>query len=213
MAALGMRRIHIAFMDSRGQGLQEEVNKRNTDGEYLEIRSYSGRTLRGVTDYADNYLKQYPYDVIYICGGVNDITSKDKKTKIITYEWEKGKDLEDHLLSELKRAEDTLKKNHPGAKVIFCPIVGLLLERVLTNHTATLDQQTDVENAVWDFNSKIFEINNGKNLFTPALHHQVHRFTRGIRRAYYHHLGDGLHPTPNLLSKWADQFVKSKARN
>ena len=67
--------------------------------------------------------------------------------------------------------------------------------------------------AVWSFNTAVFKINKERQVVSPSLHHQVHRFCKGRRRAYYHHLQDGLHLTDYLKNKWADEFTTVMAHN
>ena len=75
----------------------------------------------------------------------------------------------------------------------------------LNAHKVTQEDQDVVEDAVWEFNSQV--------TYCPALQHQVHRFCKGSRRTYYHHLHDGLHLSEDLKIKWANQFLKAMAHN
>ena len=213
MVTLGSKRIHVVFADSRGGDLQEIVDKINCTGEHMEINEYKGATFEELVGEAERYLPLHLFDVIYIAGGVNNITSKNRRTKAISYNWERGDALQDHLVSILTRADDWFKKYFPASKIVFCPLVGSELRRIVNTSAVTCEDQLDVENAVWAFNTKVFEINDIRNTKCPILQHQVHRFCKGKRRAYYHHLGDGIHLSADLKSKWAHQFVKAMAQN
>ena len=213
MVTLGSKRIQVVFADSRGAELQDHVNRLNNTGEYLEISENKGATLEDLIGQAERYLPLHPFDVIYIAGGVNDITSKDQCTKKISYDWDNGEDLQLHLVSTLTKANAHFINTFPASKVIFCPLVGSELARIVNAHQVTLDNQKDVDDAVWEFNNNVFRINNERNAKCPPLHHQVHRFCKGTRRAYYHHLSDGIHLTNFLKQKWASLFIKAMAQN
>ena len=45
MVTLGSKRIHVAFLDSRGGELQDIVERINDSGEYMELREYKGATF------------------------------------------------------------------------------------------------------------------------------------------------------------------------
>ena len=96
-------------------------------------------------------------------GGVNNITTKTKRSKEISYDWERGDSLQNHLVTILNRADVFLKKNYPASKIVFCPLIGSDLSRVVTSGTASEADQTDVDNAVWEFNTNIYRINDKRN--------------------------------------------------
>ena len=213
MALLGSPRIHIAFTDSRGNPLQPLINSANTTNEHFEVSPYKGATFMELVDIASAYLITHPFDVIYLVGGVNDITTKNHYTKLISYEWGTGPELTTHLASILDRADQHFHKYHPATKVVFCPLIGSDLTRVVNAHNVSEEDQKAVNDAVWEFNTKVFEINTTRNTFCPALQHVVHRFCKGVKRHYYHHLPDGIHLSEYISKKWALQFVKSMTHN
>ena len=124
MATLGSKRIHIVFADSRGCGLQKKIDRLNTTGEYMEIDDRKGATLADLIEIDEAYLPKHPFDVLYIAGGINDITFKNKLTNQISYEWGNGPGLGDHLTSTVMKADAALKMIFPASKVIFCPLIG-----------------------------------------------------------------------------------------
>ena len=203
----------MAFMDSRGTYLQEVVDVLNKTGEHLEINYQKGATFEELIGKVEHYLPLHPFDVIYVAGGVNNITTKNQRNKKIYYNWENGEALQNHLVSILKRADTVLKKHFPASKIVFCPLVGSDLVRIVTGNNVTPEDQMDVDNAIWEFNTNVYRINDERGTKCPPLHHQVHRFCKGKRQAYYQHLGDGIHLTASLREKWAANFVKVMARN
>ena len=199
--------------DSRGGGLQEKISKINDTSEYIEIDDRKGATLAQLIEIAEDYLPLHPFDVLYVAGGANDITTKDRITHQISFNWGNGQDLSEHLISTVSKALSFFLKTFPASKIIFCPLIGSDLSRVVTAHTVTQENQRTVDNEVWDFNAEIFRMNQQKGYFSPSLHHTVHRFCKGKRHDYYHHLHDGIHLSDPLKNKWAAQFVSAMARN
>ena len=213
MASLGIKRVHLVLGDSRLSGIQTLVNGLNVSGEYMEIEEHKGASFESLVLTAESFLPTHPFDVVYITGGVNDITTKDKSTGRISYEWGVDKSLEIHMITNLVEADLRLRDRFPASKVVFCPLIGSDLSRVVNGHNTTLEDQEEVDNMVWEYNTHIFRINKERGTVCPALHHQVHRFCKGKRRTYYHHLGDGIHLTGFLRDKWAKQFVTVMAHN
>ena len=213
MALLGSKRLHIILTDSRGKGLGDLIKIRNKTGEPFDILVRDGATLFDLVEVADKHLQKNPFDIVYIAGGACDITFKEKSTGKIIYAWGRRGELGMHLLGTLNRAIKKLSKDFPASKVIFCPLIASELRRVVNSGNITHEDQGEVENAVWEFNSTVFKINKEKSLISPSLHHQVHRFCKGKKRNYYHHLVDGIHLTDYLKNKWADEFVNVMAHN
>ena len=212
MARLNDRRCHVIFMDSRAEGLQEKIDALN-GGEYLGVRKCGGATLQQLISSANAHLKNYPFDVVYVAGGVCDITQKEHGTKRISFAWTSKEELTEHLISTLKRGNDFLTREHPAAKIVFCTLVGLELERVVNTHKVETHQQLMVDEAVFAFNDEIFAINKVRGTYSPSLHRSIHRSLRGVKRSYYHHLEDGIHLSDNQKDRWAAEMVKATANN
>ena len=213
MVTLGSKRIHIVFADSRGGSLQDKTDTLNKGPEHLEIMEYKGANLESLIESAERYLGTHPFDVIYISGGANNITTKNPQSKKISFNWGHGPQLMDHLTSILVNADLRFRKYFPAARIVFCPLVGSELARVVNAHTTSDMDQTTVDEAIWDFNSEVFRINKERGTYCPALQFQVHRYCKGKKRRYYEHLQDGLHPNEFLKEKWAQQFLKAMAHN
>ena len=64
--------------------MQSKVDRIN-QGEYMECRVYNGATLHQLSKKASKHLHRYPFDVVYIMGGVCDITRKDTTTNKISF--------------------------------------------------------------------------------------------------------------------------------
>ena len=210
--AYARRREHWVFMDSRGTGIYEKISGIDKQ-EYVGIWKESGATLERLVELAGNHLKSYPYDPVYIVGGVNNITTKNKITGEISFKWDPPELLIQYMLNLLSTLDKHVSKEFPASKIIFCPLVGSELRRVVTEHWVAPNQQDAVNEAVFTFNEETFKINKRKQTFSPSLHRSVHRSKNGKRKSYYDHLEDGLHLTEELKDKWAHKIVKSAALN
>ena len=203
--------MQVIFADSRGKGLGDKI--RSKSKELVEVIIREGASLIELVQAASDYLQKNPFDVIYIAGGACDITLKDRITKVISYTWGTGKGLQEHLLSTINSAEEKLRVDFPASKVVFCTLVASELKQIVKDRPTSMKEQEAVEYAVWAFNSRVFELNKAQGKYSPSLNHQVHRYCKRKRRAYYHHLQDGIHLTDYLKNKWADEFVQAFAHN
>ena len=208
MATRGERREHVAFMDSRGDGIAGKM-KNFSIKEPFRIRINSGATLNVLVNEVDLFLRDHPFHVAYIVGGACDITTKIKGSSAISFNWKPAGGLGPHLVTVLKDADKRLKTNHPASKVIFCPLVGVDLARVVNMHPIHDYQQEAVNDAIFEYNMEVFSINNKRATYSPSLHRTVHRSNKGKRKSHYHHLRDGIHLQDYLKESWAEEFSKA----
>ena len=183
-------------MDSRGEGLATKVADRSPCEPFV-IKIRNGATLGQLVDMVDAFLCKFPYHVVYIAGGICDVTTKNKCTGGISFVWDPPGIIGPHLVSSLKRADELLVKNHPASKIIFCSLVRSDLQRVVNTHAVSEMQQLAVDDAIFEFNREIFTINKRRRNYSPSLHRTVHRSSKGRRKCHYHHLDDGLYPVIN----------------
>ena len=213
MAYFGRRRAHVIIGDSRvTEELYKKIHCKNLAKIPFNIEQYKGAGLIEVIEKADIYLKSYPFDVVYIVAGVNDITNKNKATGTISFLWKTEDALANYLIETRRHSYEHLKKDHPGAGIIFCPIIGLDLHRVVQG--STTDSQRIVDNAVWRSNIELNKMRDVFGFCFPFLAAPVHRVENGKHKSYYHHLArDGLHLSEKITDAWATQFVKAFNRN
>ena len=210
---VGGKRLHLVISDSRIAGIGDLVKGKGSHKEEIEFRMRKGASFGEMADSAIKHLGKCPFDIVYIAGGICDITSKDHESGAISLEWADEEDLKSHLVGALNRANVSRKKYLPASRIVFCPLVGCDLKQVVNVHKISEDQQEMVNNAIWEFNSRIFRVNEENSAFSPSLHQSVHRICNEKRRNYYYHLEDGLHLSDFLKNKWADQFIKAMAHN
>ena len=153
----------------------------------------SGATFQEIIELAANHLNNYPFDVVYIAGGANNIRTKNSETGQISFDWDPPELLIQYMLSELRQADERLSREFPASKIIFCPLVGTDLSRVVTGHQVNDYQQHVVNETIFDFNEETFRINKRRETYAPSLHRTIHRSKKGTRKSYYEHLVDGIH--------------------
>ena len=192
-------------------GLYLEIKKRNANHVSFNIEQYKGATMGRIYEKVDIYLDSFPFDVVYLCVGVNNITVKDRVTNQISFTWKTEDDLANHLIGHRDKYLELLKKDHPGAIVVFCPLIGLELCRVMQGSTE--EQQVIVNKAIWRYNVALNKLKEELNFYFPYLAAPVHRMENGQHKSYYHHLPDGLHLSEGINKKWAAQFIKAFDRN
>ena len=160
---------------------------------------------------ANEYAKKRPFDIIYLAGGINNVTTKCKITKIVTFEWQSEGALSHFLINTMERSLKYLKKENPATKFIFCSIPGAELVYIVP--CPTEKDQEIVSNSIWNFNVAIRRLNEDLNVYHPRFDRPIHHMTNGSRKNYYHHLSDGLHPSAFALAKWVQEIVKAMGHN
>ena len=84
--------------------------------EFIGVWKKSGATFEELVDLAANHLDNYPFDIVYIIGGVNNITTKDEHTGKISFTWNPAERLINHLTLILKEANVRFTKDYPASK-------------------------------------------------------------------------------------------------
>ena len=131
---------------------------------------------------------------MYIVGGVNNITTKNQLTGMISFEWSPPELLIQYLSVELHRLDVWLTKEFPASKIIFCSLIGSDPKRVVNSHQVNPLQQEAVNAAVFQFNEEVFSLDRKiEETYSPSLHRTVHRAKNGKKKSYYEHLSDGIH--------------------
>ena len=130
-------------------GVLKHIQRLNKSGECFDLQAYKGATFRDIVGVAEGYLPKHDFDVIYIAGGANDITFKDRRTNMIHYRWGPGEDLKVHLVNILQEADSKLSKNFLASRIVFCPLIGSELTRVVNAHRVRF----------WDLHSFLVYVN------------------------------------------------------
>ena len=116
-------------------------------------------------------------------------------------------------MDSLKQNDRFMQTNYPASRVVFCPLVGTELVRVVNAHKVTAEQQSMVDDTIFEFNTEVFNINKRRQSFSPSLHSSIHRSNGSAKKCHYHLLADGIHLSEPQMDKWARELVKATSRN
>ena len=209
-SSFGRRKL-IFFTDSRGLFLNELIVKEFGRSNGVEVLHYKGAGIGTLIKNAYYYAESRPFDVLFIAGGICNITSKDHDTKEIFFEWEDPVTLAKHVIDVMEEEEITFKKEVPASNVIYCNMVGANLSSVLKRDAK--EEQMVLNEAIYMINEDIFQKNIVKKMYAPDLASPVHRKINGENMTFLHHLStDGIHLGADLKRKWARKMFKTSHR-
>ena len=174
----------------------------------MEPWIFKGATIEGLTHEAINYSSSRPFDLLFIVGGICNITSKDWNTGKISFDWDDSDILSKHIIDTMEREEKRFKRKRPASNIIFCNMVGANLTNVLQRKAEK--EQLVMDEAIYKINDHIFRNNIEKGYWAPDMATPVHRMMNGQMKSFYHHLSsDGIHLSQELRKKWAKKILKS----
>ena len=205
------RRKHVIMFDSRGDRLQPKIEKINNTGIRVEAWFFGGANYKRLQDEADYYAQFNQFDIIYLVGGVNELTKKDKFSGKYYFPWSDYQDLEDHMLERIITVKSYLEKEHPVTQFVLCPMMAMNLSQYIGDNNE--DHQVMVDNVTWSFNELIREIYKDTSMYVPDFARPVHRQFGNDRKNMYQHLRDGLHLNNEALDKWATIALKIAEKN
>ena len=86
-----------------------------------------------------------------------------------------------------------LQAKHQDQRIVLCPMVGAQLNKICVN--ANEARQKILNDAIWDINSTIYQLNRTYKTSTPWISRTVHKsHVRKGRQKSYLKMSDGLHP-------------------
>ena len=209
-----MPRDSIIFTDSRGAGLQDFIwantNRKNFAVSIL-AKEIKGANLRNLADAAISFSCDFPTYVIYIAGGVCDITWKNPITKEIKYLHADQAMLSSHVIAILDEIDNRIYGCRPLTKFVFCPLIGVDVWKYIPHIAREVPGLQDmITGAVMEVNIHILRLNQKRASRMPHFASQVHAWKHN---RFYHHLElldkDGIHLTNNIKRKWAEQLLKA----
>ena len=198
---------HVIITDSRGRHLQPALN-RHTQSSNIHFTSYfhPGDGIYRITNKACTYAQSYPTHIVYIMAGVNDITVRCGRPHRFRYPYNSSEDQTAYITSLLDNANTFLHDTCPSSKFIFCPIIGLSLSKYLGDNSTT--NQSNLDNSIMDINRYILQLNQANGTHTPWTATIVHKSRHSKITHYYEKLGDGLHPSAEVLDFWAHALLR-----
>ena len=215
MASVGTerfgRRKMVFFTDSRGYYINELIKEEYGDNKGVEILFYEGAGIGTLVKNAYYYAESRPHDMIFIAGGICNITRKDPVSKKLFFDWNNSIDLAKHIIDIMDEEEDVFNKKAPATKMVFCNLLGADLSRALKQDAEV--QQIILNEAIYLINEDIFQKNIVKKLFAPDLASPVHRQINGKNTTFLKHLSsDGIHLTRELKKKWARKMYSTSSK-
>ena len=205
------RRKHILMFDSRGFRLQSKIEKINKSGIRIEAWFFGGANYRRLQDEADYYAQHNQFDIIYLIGGVNELTRKNQDTGKYYFHWKDYQELENHMVERIFSVKKYLEKEHPATQFVLCPMAGMNLAEYIKDFNK--DHQEMVDNVTWSFNEIIRDLYKGSNIYVPDFSKPMHRQFGETKKNMYNHLRDGLHLNDEALDKWANIAIKGAEKN
>ena len=204
----GRRRKYLVFISGHGEYLYEHLLVHKKGYQVFEVWEFPETRFQGILDEVKCYLDSYPFDVCYVISGANDLIHLDPESQVVTFNWDSQPAIERYYEGILKEADRYIMEKYPASKVIFCPMVGMELSKVVTDPgTVSQREQAMVDGTVWEYNEEVRNINIKNGLQTPFLLPPIHRGTNGKRKAYYSHLSEGVNPSKYIMGKWAKALV------
>lgn len=196
----------VLIMDSRGAGIQEEIDKRKKDGFNIKVLVYRGRGVAAAANEAEVKLAWWRPEQIYLVAGICDITRRDKDTKMVSLRLQETEAALETQLYYMKSAADSIAAVLTGTeyKLIFAELTGMCI----STYNQTLyphEHQSILDDTVMQVNNEKVGINRENGCYTPWLARHVHKNKKnGSKVTKYHKLSeDGLHLTQELKEKWA----------
>ena len=105
MAFIGDRRRYVFVFDSRGKHLESILKRENVNNQPVDMLFFDGADIDDLYREAVNYCRGRPFDIVFLVGGICNVTSKDRLTKKISFEWQNSDLLLSHLLKEIDNGE------------------------------------------------------------------------------------------------------------
>ena len=198
---------------------------------HLDVNSYPGASIESLKDTAEYITKHYPYEYMYIFGGVNDITTKNYATGNVTVNYADVDTMHTTLMARYTDCFKTVKSANASVKVIFLPLIGLDVATYngrprckigtgayLTNWKDDIlehPMQGLVNDGVIAINETLIALNATQKKSTPLIHHTVHKRNRkhSPYRHLYFKLEDGLHPSNTIALAWSAVISKVVKKN
>ena len=170
----------LIVADSRGKGMQYILDRIDLKGLFLDAIYWRSR---------------HHYDIICIMGGICNVTTRSKTTRITTLRTMDTDTAIINYVYEMNKGLDSLNAQYPDQVTIMIPIVGVDLSKYSAILGQSVEQNT-VNHIITAINAKITDCDNSRNLPTPNVANIIHRCKgKGTWSHRYKYLSDGCHYT------------------
>lgn len=193
-----------------------DINLNSMDPNFAFVSScFPGARLKKLINKAvETLTTNNTFSLIIVFGGINDITRiANRPLWIIRARFDSITETVNYVEQEIREGLEVLRAA-TQIPVVFCPTIGIELNRYSPNNADALNQQQIIEQSVKYVNRRIYAINSENHTPTPLLESTIHK-CKGRSRSqinYYARLEDGCHPTPATRSQWAEIIFKSTAK-
>lgn len=206
----------MVIADSRGGGLQEEIDKILPANLTVKVLTYPGRGIIRAVKESEKLINWWQPSQIYVTNGICDITTKDQVTKQVSLRDPDPQTAVASYVGSLDTVTHYMKILLDGRKyqLIFAEILGMNMS-TYNGTEYPHHQQALLNTTISGVNTEIAAWNTSRNVITPWLAKEIHRNKKGGLKIHrYHKLAeDGLHLTPSLRCCWAKQIVEAICKN
>lgn len=201
----------LVIGDSRLRGFDLFANDHSLNIDY-SVYYFPGAQLHTLANEAvEILLRQKQFHLTIIAGGINNITKLNHNPSKHAVP-RKGciQDLVEYAIDEMKFAVQKVKCA-TDMPVVLASVAGIDLATYSPQYKDDFaDLQIVIDRSIVEINHRIRGLNRSNSLPTLDFSSHIHRcLGKGGRyRTHYTHFKDGLHPTPELLAKWAAVLLK-----
>lgn len=201
----------VILSDSRGARLGQELRALRSDYIHFRVRVNSGAKLAKLWEFAEYEILFNQPDVIFLYGGVCDLTDRFYTEFGERYFWTPF-NIKDRVESIIDTMDmDSIMRNHlimnTQTKLVFIPECGLdLLRYNGIEHPAPwrcLVAQADLDYNIRRLQTRARVINNTYGIGTPRTLDLTHSRRNGYMMPVYSRLYDGLHPPRSMVRNFA----------
>lgn len=214
--ATSTRKNILLITDSRGKYLQGYLNhhNRNFSKVVYTVEVHKGSKLQRLWRFAKPYLSTRSYDLIYIYGGICDITQKQRLNGETTY-WPNINDgpigadlisLYHEIANEYANSPDRYT-----TKMCFIPEVGgnFIVYNQVPYTDQYIEMQSAIELSLPGIQKAAKDANTLMAISSPwSLDTLYRRNKRGVLVPEYQRLADGIHPSQRMAEKLAIILIK-----
>ena len=183
----------------------------------VTVRWYRGATLKRITqsamrevDYKNRRNGWNKYDLIYMLGGVNDLTSL-LAPGYVTPVFKDYESLLCTMSDRFEEARNVLRQY--GEMIILGELVGIDLNRYNRTSGKYQSEQLIINRGVPMLNNTLNCMNRDMDAKSPWLGDTIHTRTHGRLTMRYGLLKDGVHAVPTLKTRWAKLIIHSFNKN
>ena len=184
--------------------MESVINEVNKSGVRIEPWVFQDASFKDIVHEALYYTQTRPFDLIFV--------GRISTTGGYYFPWTSCERLILHMQDMIRESDKRLQKERPATKIIYCPIMGVDLGKVLQREAT--QEQLILNEGIWATNLLFYELNNARGHYCPNLVLPVHRIINKKRKNYYQHLADdGITLTTELRRRWASEMLKTADPN